>query len=74
MDIDRIQQVLQAIRSRADSSRDWDKYKLKIVSHNNFPTAAGLASSASGYCCLVFTLAQVFGVKGEISTIARSVV
>ena len=27
-------------------------WKLRIVSRNNFPTAAGLASSASGFCCL----------------------
>jgi hypothetical protein len=26
--------------------------KLRIISHNNFPTAAGLASSASGFACL----------------------
>lgn len=50
---------------------EWGAYKIRIVSENNFPTAAGLASSASGYCCLVFTLAQLFGVKGEISTVAR---
>jgi hypothetical protein len=30
---------------------EWKEYKLRIVSHNNFPTAAGLASSASGYAC-----------------------
>jgi diphosphomevalonate decarboxylase len=28
---------------------------LRIVSVNNFPTAAGLASSASGFCCLGIT-------------------
>jgi diphosphomevalonate decarboxylase len=50
---------------------EWGQYKIRIVSENNFPTAAGLASSASGYCCLVFTLSQLFGVKGEISTVAR---
>jgi hypothetical protein len=31
------------------SSLNW---KLHIVSENNFPTAAGLASSAAGYGCL----------------------
>jgi Diphosphomevalonate decarboxylase-like N-terminal domain len=30
----------------------WHNYKVRIVSENNFPTAAGLASSASGFCCL----------------------
>lgn len=31
---------------------DWSNYHLKIISDNNFPTAAGLASSASGFACL----------------------
>lgn len=46
--------------------------KIKIVSDNNFPTAAGLASSASGYACLVYSLAQLYGIKKqELSDIAR---
>eukprot|EP01104_Vermistella_antarctica_P013538 TRINITY_DN4115_c0_g1_i1.p1 TRINITY_DN4115_c0_g1~~TRINITY_DN4115_c0_g1_i1.p1 ORF type:complete len:401 (-),score=112.04 TRINITY_DN4115_c0_g1_i1:351-1526(-) len=78
----RLQNVLRAIRAKAADHVDadgkvlvtadqWPQYKVKIVSENNFPTAAGLASSASGYCCLVFALAQVFGVKGDVSAIAR---
>lgn len=27
-------------------------YKVHVASENNFPTAAGLASSAAGYACL----------------------
>jgi diphosphomevalonate decarboxylase len=45
------------------------------VSFNNFPTAAGLASSAAGFACLVYTIAQVYGIEesypGELSAIAR---
>ncbi|CAH0517482.1 unnamed protein product [Peronospora belbahrii] len=51
---------------------------LHIVSINSFPTAAGLASSAAGYACLVATLAEFYGISkvneefpGQLSTIAR---
>lgn len=27
-------------------------YKIHVATENNFPTAAGLASSAAGYACL----------------------
>ncbi|NXH22825.1 MVD1 decarboxylase, partial [Bucco capensis] len=46
-------------------------YKIHIASENNFPTAAGLASSAAGYACLVSTLARLYGVEGELSEVAR---
>lgn len=65
---DRVQNVLLEIRKRAKENKD---LKAKIVSVNNFPTAAGLASSASGYCNLVFTLAQAYKVEGDLTTIAR---
>lgn len=85
----RVQVVLSEIRKRAgdknvvkadgtsvvvpaDVLKGW---KVHIVSRNTFPTAAGLASSAAGYACLVHTLADVYAVKetyiGELSTIAR---
>lgn len=66
---DRVRNVLHEIRKRASAANQ--NLKAKIVSINNFPTAAGLASSASGYCNLVFTLAQAYQVKGELSAIAR---
>lgn len=49
------------------------EWKLRIVSENNFPTAAGLASSAAGYSCLVYTLATLYGIQNEIelSALAR---
>lgn len=49
-------------------SRDeWPSYRLRIVSHNNFPTAAGLASSASGFACMTAALAALFGVEEKSS-------
>ncbi|XP_029947310.1 diphosphomevalonate decarboxylase [Salarias fasciatus] len=76
----RIQSCLREIRRLARKRRnDGDpgldsatlSHKVHICSVNNFPTAAGLASSAAGFACLVYTLARVFGVEGELSVIAR---
>jgi diphosphomevalonate decarboxylase len=39
--------------------------KIEVESVNNFPTAAGMASSASGFACLVLALAQAFDYKFE---------
>lgn len=48
-------------------------YKVHIVSYNNFPTAAGLASSASGYACLAYVLGEIYGIidKHILSKLAR---
>ncbi|KAL8166733.1 hypothetical protein V2J09_008232 [Rumex salicifolius] len=81
----RFQSCLREIRSRAEdvkdeekgiqiSKKDWEKLHVHIVSYNNFPTAAGLASSAAGLACLVFALAKLMNVKedeGQLSAIAR---
>ncbi|KAH8685542.1 GHMP kinase [Tricladium varicosporioides] len=48
--------------------------KLKIVSENNFPTAAGLASSAAGFAALVRAIANLYELPSsptELSRIAR---
>lgn len=45
--------------------------KMKVYSENNFPTAAGLASSASGYAAMVFAAANLLGVEGDLTKIAR---
>ncbi|KAH7306022.1 GHMP kinase [Stachybotrys elegans] len=49
-------------------------YPLKIVSENNFPTAAGLASSAAGFAALVRAIADLYELPespSDLSLIAR---
>ncbi|KAK4231892.1 GHMP kinase [Podospora fimiseda] len=49
-------------------------YPLRLVSENNFPTAAGLASSAAGFAALVRAVANLYELKdtpSELSKIAR---
>jgi diphosphomevalonate decarboxylase len=62
-------------RTVVSGREEWEQYRVHVVSVNTFPTAAGLASSAAGYACLVYSLAQLFCVEeaypGELSTIAR---
>lgn len=52
----------------------FSKWKLYIVSENNFPTAAGLASSAAGFAALVVSIAKLYQLPEnatELSKIAR---
>ncbi|CAN0900616.1 Diphosphomevalonate decarboxylase MVD2, peroxisomal [Linum grandiflorum] len=81
----RYQNCLREIRSRACDvedeekgiriqKKDWENLHVHIASYNNFPTAAGLASSAAGFACLVFSLAKLMNAKednSDLSAIAR---
>ncbi|MES1908768.1 MAG: hypothetical protein MHM6MM_001642 [Cercozoa sp. M6MM] len=80
----RLVTVINTVRAKAQDFCDedgkvlipasaWPEYKLRIVSHNNFPTAAGLASSASGYACLARALTSLFGVDAVVSPSELSV-
>jgi len=74
---ERIQKCLKELRRMArkrKGSKDKEcvsKQHVHICSENNFPTAAGLASSAAGYACLTAVLSKLLGVSGEVSHIAR---
>lgn len=67
----RFQKCLTEMKKKANPNLECLKWNLSICSENNFPTAAGLASSAAGFACLVSALAQIYEVKTNISTIAR---
>ncbi|CEP61092.1 diphosphomevalonate decarboxylase MVD1 LALA0_S02e06546g [Lachancea lanzarotensis] len=71
-------QDLRDLRSKLELSDKnaipMSKWKLHIVSENNFPTAAGLASSAAGFAALVAAIAKLYELPesaSEISKIAR---
>ncbi|XP_004645091.1 diphosphomevalonate decarboxylase isoform X1 [Octodon degus] len=78
----RLQACLREIRRLArkcGSTGDEDQHlltpgpsdRVHVASVNNFPTAAGLASSAAGFACLAYTLARIYGVEGDLSEVAR---
>ncbi|MCK4516557.1 MAG: diphosphomevalonate decarboxylase [Spirochaetaceae bacterium] len=66
--------VLNEMRSRARGSHAGEPHAVRVESSNNFPTAAGLASSSSGFAALVVGLDALFGTSlptSELSSIAR---
>ncbi|CAH2353188.1 diphosphomevalonate decarboxylase [[Candida] railenensis] len=46
-------------------------YGLHIVSENNFPTAAGLASSAAGFAALVVAIAKLYKLPQDMSELSK---
>lgn len=71
----RLQTCLNKIKAIATLQKVVDKeflsWNVRICSENNFPTAAGLASSAAGYACLVTALAKLYKIESDISQLAR---
>jgi diphosphomevalonate decarboxylase len=66
---DRITRVLDEFRRLAKSNRC-----ARVCSHNDFPTAAGLASSASGFAALVTAADAAYGTgldRTALSSLAR---
>lgn len=63
---------VKRIAQEKSANKEILNYKLHICSENDFPTAAGLASSAAGYACFVYTLATLYGLENEeLTAIAR---
>uniref|UniRef100_A0A1I8HKW5 Diphosphomevalonate decarboxylase n=1 Tax=Macrostomum lignano TaxID=282301 RepID=A0A1I8HKW5_9PLAT len=46
---DRMRAVLQSLRQRCQRGQDLASWKVRVATRNSFPTAAGLASSSSGF-------------------------
>ncbi|KAJ3128203.1 diphosphomevalonate decarboxylase [Nowakowskiella sp. JEL0407] len=67
----RLRSELEATNPTLPKLSTWGYH---ICSENNFPTAAGLASSASGFACLTYSLATLLELPqstSEISKLAR---
>ncbi|KAJ9270970.1 hypothetical protein DTO212C5_2915 [Paecilomyces variotii] len=69
-----LRDLRRALENADPSLPKLSAYPLRIVSENNFPTAAGLASSAAGFAALVRAIADLYELPQsptELSRIAR---
>jgi diphosphomevalonate decarboxylase len=69
-----LRQLRKDVEAADDSQPKLADLKLKVVSENNFPTAAGLASSAAGFAALVRAIANLYQLPAsptDLSKIAR---
>jgi diphosphomevalonate decarboxylase len=68
-----ISEALMLIRRRLGKRYPLIRKPVLLVSANNFPTAAGIASSASGFAALAQAVAGALGIKNrrELSILAR---
>jgi diphosphomevalonate decarboxylase len=62
---ERVVQLLDRVRARAGI-----RHKAIVASHNRFPTAAGLASSASGFAALAAAATKAAGLELQSSAIS----
>lgn len=69
----KINEWLMLVRKRLCKKYLVVKNKIRIRSENNFPTSAGIASSASGFCALATALCGCLKIcdKKEMSILAR---
>lgn len=68
-DLDRVSRFLDLIRERAKNSK-----RARIVTSSTFPSASGLASSASGFAALAVASLRAYGLSltpREVSILAR---
>ncbi|GBE80565.1 Diphosphomevalonate decarboxylase [Sparassis crispa] len=72
--IKEMKRLRREVEEKDPSQPKISSYHVHISSRNNFPTAAGLASSASGFAALVSSLAALYALPStpsELSIIAR---
>lgn len=66
-----LRQLRNELESQDESLPKLSKWGLHIVSENNFPTAAGLASSAAGFAALVVAIAKLYQLPHDMSEISK---
>ncbi len=72
--ISEVQSLIPDAGANGMSKDELLKMKVQITSSNNFPTASGMASSASGLSCVAGCLSKLYGLNlssKEMSIIAR---
>jgi diphosphomevalonate decarboxylase len=62
----RVSSMLDRVRALAGSER-----RAEVVTENRFPTASGLASSASGFAALAGAACAAFGLDADDATLSR---
>ncbi|KAJ9120601.1 hypothetical protein QFC22_002530 [Naganishia vaughanmartiniae] len=69
-----LRQWRREVEDKDSAAPKMSEWPLRIASYNNFPTAAGLASSASGLAALVYSISQLYQLPqtpSQLSLIAR---
>ncbi|PWZ02129.1 putative MVD1-mevalonate pyrophosphate decarboxylase [Testicularia cyperi] len=66
--IDEMKKLRQAKEHNDSSLPKLSEWAVHVCSENNFPTAAGLASSASGFAALIASLAALYELQPEVSS------
>lgn len=66
-----LRKLRRELESKDQSLPKLSTFGLHIVSENNFPTAAGLASSAAGFAALVVAIAKLYQLPQDMSEISK---
>ncbi|KAK7681153.1 diphosphomevalonate decarboxylase [Cerrena zonata] len=69
--LDDLKKLRVELEEKDSSLPKLSQWGLHIVSENNFPTAAGLASSAAGFAALVVAISKLYKLPQDMSEISK---